>query len=63
MITWHAVNTLPEPFDDVLLAVHGQSTAAEGFVTDTGVWWYSTGHEVPANSVYAWAEMPACPAL
>jgi hypothetical protein len=60
-IAWHPVSHPPESFRDVLLAVHGEPTAAEGFVTDAGVWWYATGHEVPANAVYAWADLPDCP--
>ncbi len=43
------------------LAVHGAPQSAEGFRTDTGIWWFSTGHEVPRNAVYAWTELPACP--
>ena len=53
--------TAPEEFADVLMAVHGEAHAAEGFRDHCGTWWYSTGHEVPANAVYAFAELPDCP--
>lgn len=64
MPCWHPPTAhAPESFTEVLIAVHGAPQAAEGFRTDTGIWWFSTGHEVPGNAVYAWTELPACPAL
>lgn len=64
---WHNAETNPpEPLVDVLLAVEGETEAAEGFrVTDEDVsdhYEYSTGHTVE-KPVYAWAELPACPQI
>lgn len=63
-IAWRAVTlTDPAPGRDVLLAVRGEPEAAEGFrLGDSAeAFVYSTGHDVPAGSVYAWAPLPACP--
>ena len=64
MITWHnAATNPPERLRDVLLAVRGKPESAEGFRAPAGDYIYSTGHAVPIGAVYAWAPLPACPAV
>jgi len=61
---WHNPATNPPaPLTDVLLAVRGEDLASEGFRTAEGEWIFSTGHAVDAACVYAWTELPACPAI
>lgn len=63
-IEWKPVTLSdPEPGRDVLLAVRGESEAAEGFRVNKSIasFVYSTGHDVPAGTVFAWAPLPACP--
>lgn len=61
---WHdTAATLPEPLHDVLLALRGESVAAEGWRVDEREYVLSTGHPIAASEVYAWADLPACPVL
>lgn len=62
-MTWHnPASHLPPEVHDVLVAVRGEERAAEAFHI-AGEWTYSTGHSIDAGRVYAWAELPACPAI
>ncbi len=63
MITWHnPVTNPPQQAKSVLLAVIGETETSEGFLIG-GQWTYSDGHDVDAAKVYAWTELPACPAI
>ena len=63
MITWHNAETNPpEDGKTVLIAVRGEPEAAEAFLL-RAKWIYSSGHDADVAKVYAWAELPACPAI
>lgn len=58
---WHPITQPPESHEPVLMAIHGEKNAAEGFLSHTGTWRY-TDASLVMQPVYAWADMPDCPA-
>lgn len=60
---WHNAKTNPpDAYRDVLVAEMGKDESAEGWIDMDGDWWHSTGHAV-TGEIYAWSELPACPAI
>lgn len=60
MIKWHYLPEMPDAEISVLVAVIGDDDSSEGY-TDGANWYYQNGTPIPGY-VYAWADMPACPA-